>query len=162
MHHVSCATAGGVVQAVGNPAAASKGVRNRRRGTKGNYFAVLSSSCGRGIIFASVVPIRFAHIEMNKPWALKAAVNNWIANCHNTTRKTRIKQLENTILITNRQTDCMIDRFDSDTMECKDTENKLTPKDKMPTKNQIVATLAAPGNMFTSPRLRNRVLDVLR
>ena len=87
-------------------------------------------------------------------------MNSWIADCQNTTKKTRLSQLENTVLITNRRTDCMIDRFDSDTMKCEDADNTIKAKDKMPTKNMIVATLAAPGNMYTYPRLCYLVIQL--
>jgi hypothetical protein len=103
------------------------------------------------IIFASVVPIRFAHIEMNKLWAYKSAERNWIEDCNAKGRKTSLEQLSGTALITNRLHDCRVHRDDGDRMEC-------TMKPGMeeivhhPSKNEIVGTLARFGRMFTYER----------
>jgi hypothetical protein len=103
------------------------------------------------IIFASVVPIRFAHIEMNKLWAYKSAERNWIEDCTAKGRKTSLEQLSGTALITNRLHDCRVHRDDGDRMEC-------TMKPGMeeivhhPSKNEIVGTLARFGRMFTYER----------
>merc|ERR1719235_2795803 len=57
-----------------------------------------------GIFFASVVPIRFAHIEMNKQWAVDALARNLLLDCNATARES----LRRTTFITNRYDDCLI------------------------------------------------------
>ena len=74
-----------------------------------------------------VTPVNFAHIELNKDWAMEAALQNWVQDCRNASRKTSIDQLRSTVMITNRHIDCHIFRHRNDTMNC-----AMKPPQKIP------------------------------